>query len=125
MSKSVFISVVHQDAHLISNLTSWATKGLLGPNATITHETQDKRPEGREAIRNHLRKKIEGASVIIVLIGRDTHNHDWITVEVELANSFHKKLIPVRIPGTTGAVPPILRNHSLVSFDPNSIKNQL
>jgi hypothetical protein len=60
-----------------------------------------------------------------VLVGNNTHNHEWIEAEVELANRYNKEIICVRIPHTTGAVPPLLTNKRLVSFDPYPIKNSI
>lgn len=122
MSKSIFISCVHEDSHRINSIKSWASQNRLG-NVVITSETEDNRHIGVEAIKKHIQSKIQGAAVVLVLIGQDTHNHDWIQAEVELANSFHKDIICARIPNSTGAVPPILRNHKLINFDPDSIRN--
>jgi len=124
MSKSIFISCVHEDSHRISSITSWAEQSRLG-NVAITHETEDNRQQGKEAIKQHLKTKIQGASCILVLVGNDTHNHDWISAEVELANSFHKEIICVRIPNSNGAVPTLLNKYKLINFDPDTIKKEI
>jgi hypothetical protein len=121
MSKSIFISCVHEDSHRIKSIENWAASGRLG-NVAITHETEDKRHEGKEAIKQHIKSKIQGAAFIFVLVGQDTHNHDWIQAEVELANSFHKEIVCIRVPHTTGAVPSLLTNKRLISFEPDAIK---
>lgn len=124
MSKSIFISGVHEDSDKIASLKSWTAQGKLGA-VTITHETEDMRASGKEAIKNHLREKIRGASVVAVLIGNDTHNHHWIEAEVELANSFHKKVIAIRVPNTNGASPEILKKYQLINFDPDSLRGEI
>lgn len=121
MSKSIFISCVFEDSHRIDSIKKWAKDNRLG-DVVITHETEDKRQQGKEEIKKHIKSKIQGAAVVLVLIGQDTHNHEWIEAEVELANSFHKEIICVRIPHTTGAVPTLLANKRLISFDPDPIK---
>ena len=121
MSKSIFISCVFEDSHRIASIKKWAIDNRLG-DVVITQETEDKRQQGKEAVKQHIKSKIQGAAVILVLVGQDTHNHEWIEAEVELANSFNKEIICVRIPHTTGAVPPLLANKRLVSFDPDAIK---
>jgi hypothetical protein len=70
MSKSIFISCVFEDSHRIETIKSWATGKRLG-DVVITHETEDKRILGKEAIKHHIKTKIQGASLIIVLIGQD------------------------------------------------------
>ncbi|MCZ2129126.1 MAG: TIR domain-containing protein [Bacteroidia bacterium] len=121
MSKSIFISCVFEDSHRIASIKKWASDNRLG-DVVITQETEDKRQQGKEAVKQHIKSKIQGAAVILVLVGQDTHNHEWIEAEVELANSFNKEIICVRIPHTTGAVPPLLTNKRLISFDPEAIK---
>lgn len=125
MSKSIFISTVHEDSRLIAKLNSWANGNRLG-NVKITHETQDdKRHLGKDVIKQHIQKKIQGAGIVMVLIGRDTHNHDWIKAEVELANNYNKKIICIRIPQTTGSLPPILANYKTVAFEPGAIQRAI
>lgn len=121
MSKSIFISCVFEDSHRIVSIKKWATDNRLG-DVVITQESEDKRQQGKEAVKQHIKSKIQGAAVILVLVGQDTHNHEWIEAEVELANSFNKEIICVRIPHTTGAVPTLLTNKRLISFDPDAIK---
>lgn len=121
MSKSIFISCVYEDSHRIKSIENWASNGRLG-NVSIIYETEDKRYEGKEAIKQHIKGKIQGAAFIFVLVGQDTHNHDWIHAEVELANSFNKEIVCIRIPHTTGAIPDILTNKRLISFNPEAIK---
>ncbi len=124
MSKSIFISCVHEDGHRIKSIESWAIQNRLG-NVVITSETEDKRHNGVDAIKRHIQSKIKGAAIVLVLIGQDTHNHDWIKAEVELANSFHKQILCIRVPNSNGAVPPILSNYKLVNFDPDTIKREI
>ncbi|CAM1340959.1 TIR domain-containing protein [Tenacibaculum amylolyticum] len=122
--KSIFVSHVYEDQSYVSKMQKWEKKGLL-EGYTFTFETEDKRHEGKQAIRNYLKKIIEGCAVIVVLIGNDTHNHDWIRAEVELANSFHKRILCMRIPETTGGKPVILKNYKEIIFHPNQIIKEL
>jgi hypothetical protein len=48
---------------------------------------------GYNAIRNHIQPEVEGASAVLVLLGQDTQNHDWIRAGLELANSFKRQFI--------------------------------
>jgi MTH538 TIR-like domain (DUF1863) len=121
MSKSVFISCVFEDSHRIDSIKKWAADKRLG-DVVIIQETEDKRQQGKEAVKQHIKSKIQGAAIVLVLVGQDTHNHEWIEAEVELANSFHKEIICIRVPHTTGAVPPLLTNQRIISFDPEAIK---
>ena len=122
--KSLFVSSVFEDNSCISKLNEWAENSQL-EGVVITHETEDKRHEGQQAIDNHIRKKIEGSAAVLVAVGDDTHNHDWIRREVELANNFNKQVIVTRLPGTTGAKPEILKKYEEVEFTPDAIQKKL
>lgn len=124
MKKRIFISCVFEDNHRITSVQKWADDGRLG-EVEITHETEDKRIQGKDAIKQHIKSKIQNASVVFVLIGNDTHNHDWIASEVELANSFKKNIVCIRVPNSNGAAPPILSNYPIVNFDPDTIKKAI
>lgn len=124
MGKSIFISCVYEDSHHIKAIKNWAEQKRLG-DVVITSETEDYRHIGVDAIKRHIQTKIQGAAVVIILIGQDTHNHDWIKAEVELANSFHKQIICVRVPNSDGAVPAILNKFKLLNFDTDTIKKEL
>jgi hypothetical protein len=121
MSKSIFVSCVFEDSCGIETLKKWTRKNKLG-DVVITSETEDKRTEGKEAIKEHIKNKIKGCAFILVLIGDNTHNHKWINTEVELANSFHKKIICVRLPYTKGSVPDLLSKYAIVAFNPEPLK---
>jgi hypothetical protein len=124
MSKSIFISCVYEDSPRINNIKNWVEQKRLG-DVIITSETIDNRHKGVDAIKEHIQAKIQGATVVMVLVGQDTHNHDWIKAEVELANSFHKKILCLRVPNSTGAIPAILNKFKVLNFDPDTIKKEL
>ena len=122
--KSIFISHVYEDNEWLKKMQKWKKKGLL-EGYVITHETEDKRQEGKNEIKKHLRDKINGCTILLILIGNNTHNHDWIKAEVELANSLHKKICCVRIPQTTGMKPQILNKYKELVFHPDQILKEL
>lgn len=124
MSKSVFISCVFEDSYRLETIKKWVVSNRLG-DVTITHETEDNRILGQQAIKKHIKSKIEGAAFIFVLVGNDTHNHNWIAAEIELANSFHKEIICIRLPQSAGGVPDLLSNKKLIAFEPNAIKKAI
>jgi hypothetical protein len=103
----------------------WADDKKLGPDVVVTGETKDVRQEGEAAIRNHLKPRIEGAAAVLLLVGADTHNHDWVKYELSVATSFQKKIVVARVPGTSGAAPVGFQHLAEVSLDPTAIKAAL
>lgn len=122
--KSIFVSYVFEDKPWFNKMKKWEQKGLLD-NHTLITETKGIRPDGKNVINKHLKTRIEGAAIILVLIGNNTHNHDWIKIEVEFANNFNKTICGMRIPNTTGKKPAILKSYSELEFNPNQILKTL
>lgn len=121
MSKSIFISCVLEDSQRIGAIKKWAVGGRLG-DVVITHETEDKKRAGKEAIKKHLKTKIEAASLVMILIGQVGYTQDWLESTLELAESFEKEIICVRVPRTTGLIPPMLEKYKMVAFEPEALK---
>lgn len=125
MPARIFVSHVYEDIVARDTLVSWARQGKLGLGVEITGESDDVRQHGRSAILNHLRPMLRDASAVIVLVGNDTHNHHWIEYEAQYALSHQKKVIAVRIPGTTGAPPTVIARLGLVATEPTALQTAL
>jgi len=123
--KSVFCSYKYEDKQWKEKLESWAISNRLGPNIVITGESEDVRQNGKNAVKRHLSPKLTGASKILVLIGRDTHNSTGVEYEIQHAMSAGKKVIPVRIPDTSGAAPQAISGKREIVFDPSAIRQEL
>jgi len=122
--KSIFVSRVYEDNHYFKKLKKWE-KDKLMDNYTFTCEKKDLRSKGYDVIRSYLKNMINGSAAVLVLVGDDTHNHDWIRVEIELAHSLRKPVICMRIPNTNGKRPAIIRKRKELNFDPNAVLLEL
>ncbi|MBK8099831.1 MAG: TIR domain-containing protein [Planctomycetes bacterium] len=125
MPASVVLSHVYEDLGARDTLRAWAVAGKLGPGVVVTGETEDVRQQGPSAIRSQLSPLLQGASAVIVLVGNATHNHAWVDYEVNHARSGRKKVVAVRIPQTTGALPKSLSGIDVVPMDPTAIRQAL
>ena len=125
MPQSIFLSYVHEDKQQREHVERWAESGKLGPNRVTVAESKDLRQQGDAAIKAHLEPKIRGAAAVVCLIGQDTHNHDWVKVELDLARSMNKKVILARVPGTTGSAPPGYSDEPIHTLDPSTLKKIL
>jgi hypothetical protein len=125
MPKSVFVSFVFEDKAHSDNVRTWAEKGLLGADVVAIGETKDVRQDGENAVENHLKPRIRGAAAVLLLLGKDTHNHGWVKYELSVATSLNKKIIVARIPGTTGAAPEGFGHLPVIALDPSAIKAAL
>jgi hypothetical protein len=125
MPHSVFISYVYEEKPYKDKVASWIEGQRLGSNVVVTSERADVRQHGEEEIRRHLRPLIQGAAAVLVLVGDTSHSRKWIDYEVAVAQSLHKVIIPVRIPGTRGGLPREVQAEAEVTFEPNAIANAL
>jgi len=124
MAKKIFISHKYEDHSYRDQVKDWAKKGLLGDVEIVT-ETQDMRQGGDGAVRGHLRPIVASADAAVVLVGQDTHNRPWVDEEVHNLRSAGKPVVPVRLPNTTGAPPPEVRNQKLNDYSPAALKQAI
>jgi len=120
----VFISYRWGDRDYANGLDGF----LNNPNNTYRHvtirERDDNRNKGEVTVKNYLKGLIGNCNAIICLIGNNTHNSNWVQYELEVANSQNKKIIPVRIPNTSGGVPDIIRNKIILRWNANEINDE-
>ena len=118
--KSIFVSRLFEDRKWAEKFKKWENDNQL-KGYTITFETKDLRHLGEQAIKEYLKKMINGTTALLVLVGDDTHNHNWIEYEVQLAKSYNKKVFWMRIPNTNGAKPLILGKAIELKYYANQI----
>lgn len=85
---------------------------------------EDVRQEGEEVIRSYIIEMIDTSSVILCLIGNDSHNSRWIDYELNVATSKKKLIIGIRIPDTTGAGPELFIKRKLPIIEWNTRRIQ-
>ena len=123
--KSIFVSHVYEDQKWLNKMKKWDNEKKIG-NYTFTFETKDLRHKGMPAIKDHLKNKIKGADTLLILIGKDTHNHPWIKYEYDLAKSYGKNILCMQIPyEIKGAIPNGIGKHDVFDFNPNTITSKL
>ena len=125
MSKSVFISFAGNNRDWVNKINRWNQDGLLGSGIYISSERNDYRQEGDARIKQELSQLIQGASVVLFLIGQDTHNRYWVDYEVQQAQQRGKRILVARIPGTFGGKPIALSRYSEITLDPSTLKSYL
>jgi hypothetical protein len=125
MARSVFVSFVFEDKAHFEMVQRWAADKKLGADVVVIGETADVRQDGEAAIRSHLKPRIEGSSVVLLLLGSNTHNHEWVRYELSVATSFNKRLVLARIPGTRGAAPAGFQHLREIALDPGAIRDAL
>ena len=118
--KNVFVSHHHKDDASVDGLTSMVSgKGYKLRNSSIRVKPENqKRIDNKQisdkTIARLLRMKMRWASQVIVVIGKETHQRDWVNWEIETAHRLGKPIIGVYENGLKDQVeiPDSLKKHS-------------
>lgn len=106
--------------------------GLLNnPNAEFIdfpiEEREDYRETSEAIIKNYLRSLLSEANCLILLVGQNTHNGKFLNWEIDVAISQQKPIGAIRIPETTGGIPPKLSGMDIpmVNWNNDDIRNMI
>lgn len=117
--RHVFISHHHADDAEVSKLSELLAKhGYDIRNSSIRAKPANQRRLDQglvkdETIRRLLRMKISWASTVVVLVGKDTHERQWVNWEIEQANRQGKRIVGVYVRGGTEVdLPPALEKYA-------------
>lgn len=118
--KNVFVSHHHKDDASVDGLTNMLSgKGYQLRNSSIRVKPEnqsriDNKQVSDNTIKRLLRMKMRWASQVIVVIGKETHQRDWVNWEIETAHRLGKPIIGVYENGLKDQVeiPDSLKKHS-------------
>ncbi|MFC5404660.1 TIR domain-containing protein [Cohnella soli] len=102
-SINVFISHYGGDEKHIPKVKGLIeSKGYTVRDSSVV-ETEPNNAKNTEYIKSLLRAKMDWAGTVIVLIGPQTHERDWVNWEIDYANRNDKRIVGVFLPGATDA----------------------
>lgn len=99
--KNVFVSHHHKDDASVDGLTDMVSgKGYQLRNSSIRVKAESqKRIDNKQisdrTIARLLRMKMRWASQVIVVIGKETHQRNWVNWEIKVAHQLGKPIIGV------------------------------
>ncbi|KNC68148.1 hypothetical protein AC626_06535 [Pseudoalteromonas rubra] len=109
--RNVFVSHHHKDDASVDGIA----RILAGKQFNIRNSSIRAKPENQErltkkrvsdeTIKRLLRMKMRWASQLIVVVGKETYQREWVNWEIELAHKMGKPIIGVYESGLTGKVP--------------------
>lgn len=126
----LFISHYHKDDAELDKFTELMGKrGYDVRNSSIRLKPKNERrieekrvPE--EVIRRLLSIKISWASIVMVLIGKETYSREWVNWEIEAAHKQNKRIVGVYTRGSSETdIPENFEKygHALVNWNTDSI----
>ena len=96
---NTFVSHYHEDEEGIKNLRSLLGDNVIMKNSSVTSDKFN-RAKNPEYIKTLLRSRIDWASVVVCLIGPNTHDSEWVQYEIEYAHKKGKPIVGVFIRGS-------------------------
>jgi hypothetical protein len=123
---NIFISHKGEDEKYIEDFKKMISKhGDYEIRDSSIVETEPNNATNEEYIKSIIRPKIDWAGKVIVIIGKETKESDWVTWEIEYADKCgDKKIIGVFLDGATDDDIPIALNElgdSCVTWNPEQI----
>ena len=102
---------------------------MLNPNTNIKHfpviDKKNMRPQGKEAVKEYILSLMKECAAVAVLVGNNTHSAPVVKWEIEVANAQQKPFIVVRIEGTSGGAPSLIKDIPETKWNPNEIDKAL
>lgn len=98
MARRVFFSFKYKDvsrAMVVRN--SWVTQGKEAAGFIDAAEFEKLKKQGDTAIKNWIDKQLEGTSVTVVLVGKETGDSRWVKYEIENSIAIGNGLLGIDI----------------------------
>lgn len=122
--KNVFVSHYHKNEENIKNLKDLLSDEYCIKNYSVTTEKYNEAKNEDYIKYEYLRPLINQSSVLICLIGPETHDSKWVDWEIREAEKLGKQIIGVYIRGASDSdVPPALNElaDSIVGWNKDNI----
>lgn len=122
--KNVFVSHFHKDEENIDKLKKLLSDDLVLRNYSVTTGKFNEAEDENYIKYEYLKPLITQSSVVICLIGPETHNSEWVDWEIREAEKLGKPIIGVYIQGAKESdIPPALNElaDSIVGWNTDSI----
>lgn len=124
MSK-VFISFDYHDIEAKSVVDNWCNQNIGIDISFSSVEGSSYSEKGEIFVRRVLREKINAAQVLLVLVGKNTHNRPWVDYEIHHAKCHGLKVIWTQVPNTNGSPPKEIQKLKATPFDIKSIRDTI
>ena len=113
MKNKVFISYYFGDATFKGEVEAWLS--VTGVEILSVNK-RDLIPEVRVAAEKRIKEQISESSLLLILVGNDTHNRPFVDYEVAVAKSKQIPTFWMRLPNRNGAPPFEVRNIKSIEY---------
>lgn len=96
--KKVFISYYYEENNQYKNLLkAWDKNKRFDISFLDTSVNVSVQSEDESVIKRVISRKIRGSDVVLVIVGKKTHQREWVCWEIEKAVQLGKKVVAVKI----------------------------
>jgi len=121
VSKQVFISFSHKNLDFRNDLRAMFAEWGGPIQATPVYITEDVRSQGTAAVERKIKEIMEPCRGLLLVVGEDVHNSEWIDYEIKLASGWQKPWAPVRHKQSKGGLPNSFRDKPVLPWDADAI----
>jgi hypothetical protein len=101
----LFLSYKWEDRAYLNGFTGLLNNSNNNYRHIGIHERANLHDQPEEVWKPEIRALMDGCDALICLIGQDTHSATGVKYELEVAISWEKLIIPIRIPNTNSGLP--------------------
>ncbi len=127
--KNIFVSHYHSDAERIEDMKALLKKkNFFVRDSSIYEEKSKNNAHNEDYIKSLIRPQIDWAGTVVVLVGKNTADSDWVKWEIENAARSDKRIVGVYLQGETDSkIPDALIEYgdALVKWNSDSIINAI
>lgn len=123
--KTVFISFDYDnDRHYKNLLVAWDRNGDFDFKLYDGSLKEPINSNNATYVKSQIKPRIEAATHLLCIVGKDCHKSDWIAWEIQTAVNLKKKLIGVKIEKANTSPAKLLNNNATwaLSFNFDAIK---
>ena len=123
--KKIFLSFADEDAQKVKNLMPLLSSPEYGLDFYDGPLDIGIDASGAEVIKQAIGEKIVKCSIVVCLIGENTHNSKWVDAQLQKNRNKGNRIIAMALKGTQDAVlPSVIREENLTFYpwDPERLK---
>lgn len=106
MQRRIFVSFVYEDRDQVRGFTLLPYNRNLEFDYGETHLLRPADSANRDYIKQRIREKLNGTSVTVVLIGRNTAKSEWVDFEIRESLEKRKGVIGIKLKDCEDCEPP-------------------
>ncbi|WP_084657322.1 TIR domain-containing protein [Hydrogenovibrio kuenenii] len=121
--KKVFVSYYYdEDKHYKRLLNAWSANKRFELEFDDISTDVSIKSENKTYIRKRISEKIKACDIFVVFVGKESHEREWISWEINQAKTFNKKIVAIKEKRNYASPKPLLSSGATWVFGLNEKK---